>query len=855
MNKKVFGIVCISIAVIEFILCFFGPIALVKKPSLFVFPIYSYGLEEDEIQDITDYVEQSFANSRSYSIISQFVIQEYLIENGLDINILGGDDFDANDSKNAAEALGFDKYVICLAIKSFDGVETNIRLTVMLKNTKFSDAAIPKVELKSTDVNSLINNSDGKGNELNLIEQITFTTKGISLFDWLFFFILIAQVVIGVLAILGIDIKNMPEIVWVNAIILFLFAYIYALNANMDYMQRFIASSGLIELAESTFLEQLFTIIRFGPLLIINAWYYIWKRLNNKETKGEKLDTIKTDNPLSKLSGILKNNVPKWGLVYALASAVLYGFSFPSAVSLKGLFLFAWISLIPLFLVFIYCRKFWAIFYGVTFGVIQSLIINYWHGTYDYLSLHFTTIIHLFLFLLFMIPLVFVLKNTKRWGFIIAPVAWTVFDFIRSTGFLGYPWGIIGTTQYQFIPLIQTAAITGIWGISFIVILFNSAIAWLIAGINKNWFSPSVNSEISKQSNPKKYFFKQLFPVWLFLSIFLVSVIGGSIHVISNLIKMKNNEFEQVKLVLIQQNTDPRKHDYRLSLDNLRELTDNALIEIEETPDMIVWSEGAFLPDTRYYGQKNRSNYGRVALVYEFFDYQAGIGTWLLTGNQDHKMVTDENGEEIKQNFNSSVLFSPEGERIETYHKMHLVPFTEYFPWKEEMPEFFEMLQNFDISDWTKGEERIIFEHPKFKFITPICFEDVFSDDVRLFIKQGVDIIVNISNDYWSLTPVEGTQHGINALFRAVENQRPLVRSTSSGYTVHIDFLGNIQEGAPEPYTGGYCEADVFIPDSTLTIYTMFGDWFPLLCLIISVIICLIILFVFIKRKIKKDSA
>jgi hypothetical protein len=89
MNKKIFGIICIVIAVIELILCFFGPFALQKKPSLFVFPISSYGLEDNEIKEITAFIEQSFANSRSYAIISQFVVIEYIKEKGLEIDISG----------------------------------------------------------------------------------------------------------------------------------------------------------------------------------------------------------------------------------------------------------------------------------------------------------------------------------------------------------------------------------------------------------------------------------------------------------------------------------------------------------------------------------------------------------------------------------------------------------------------------------------------------------------------------------------------------------------------------------------------------------------------------------------------
>ena len=68
------------------------------------------------------------------------------------------------------------------------------------------------------------------------------------------------------------------------------------------------------------------------------------------------------------------------------------------------------------------------------------------------------------------------------------------------------------------------------------------------------------------------------------------------------------------------------------------------------------------------------------------------------------------------------------------------------------------------------------------------------------------------------------------ALFRAVENQRPVLRSTSSGYTVYIDAAGRIQPGAPEPYTEGYVIARVPLPERKLTLYTRWGDWFPRLC-------------------------
>ena len=197
-------------------------------------------------------------------------------------------------------------------------------------------------------------------------------------------------------------------------------------------------------------------------------------------------------------------------------------------------------------------------------------------------------------------------------------------------------------------------------------------------------------------------------------------------------------------------------------------------------------------------------------------------------------MIPTESGGQERKNFNSSVLFDPEGNIVDYYHKMHLVPFTEYFPLdKERFAGLYETFQKFDISDWGVGQERVVFAHDKMRFMTPICFEDVFSDHVRRYVLQGVDVILNISNDYWSLAPIEGRQHAIFALFRAVENQRPLLRSTCSGYTVAIEATGRIQPGSPEPYTAGYTVAQVPLPETPLTLYTRWGDWFPKACAVV----------------------
>jgi apolipoprotein N-acyltransferase len=183
-------------------------------------------------------------------------------------------------------------------------------------------------------------------------------------------------------------------------------------------------------------------------------------------------------------------------------------------------------------------------------------------------------------------------------------------------------------------------------------------------------------------------------------------------------------------------------------------------------------------------------------------------------------------GVQERLDYNGAVLFSPSGQRVETYHKIHLVPFTEYFPFKKQLPWLYHFLLSFDAYLWEPGERRVVFHHPRFTFSTPICFEDAFPNDVRLFVKAGAQVILNLSNDYWSQTDTEAMQHAANAVFRAVENARPLARSSASGLSCLASTLGQITEQGPL-YEPCFLVVDVTLPPPGFTVYTMFGDWFP----------------------------
>ena len=833
IKLRIFGIAAVIVALTELILCFTGPVAFIPKPSLVLFPVVSSSLTEEENAAVTDLIEREMAFMKSYAIVSQGFIEEYYVRTDPEFDRSKLKPGNSTDAHEIARELDMERYAVASIYSYYYGCN----LSITIRDVR-SDDLVSSYGFSAVDFENLLKGIGKNGEILDIQEKLKNRTKGVTFTDYLILGLLGLQFFAGMLALFKKEPGILPELVWASALILFVFAYIHAQSANMDYMQRFIATKGMIHLAKSTALEELYTFLRFGPVLLVNGIYYIYRSI----MKNRQSSIVGKEHWIYRW-------VTTWALPWVLISAVMFALSFPSIVSLDGFGILAWFCLIPLFLVLLTKSPGMGIFYGTVFGVLQALFINYWHGTYRYITLHLITIAFFVQFLVFMVILVLIIKASGKWGFLITAAAWVVFDYVRSIGILAYPWGLIGTTQYQFLPLIQIASITGVWGIGFIIVLCNASISWAIARNTFGWTWTSSNTlrQLSfgypnKKSNPNKNRLlvlwskmgnpQFLIPVGIFVAVFSIALFSGSTILRNMEAKLYDDpDIPSATVVLVQQNTDPRKHEYKENLQKLMDLTDEAILSLPEKPDLVAWPEGGTELDLTYWTkpERQKSYWGKV--IGEFVEYQKSMGTWLLTGTQDHIMETQESGIQKRINFNSSVLIDPKGEIKDFFHKMRLVPFSERFPLdKVKFAELYELFQEFNISNWGIGEKRLVFQHDKLRFATPICFEDVFSDHVRRFVLQDVDIILNISNDYWSLSPVEGRQHGILALFRAVENQRPLLRSTSSGFTVYIDATGRIHPGSPEPYTAGYTIAHVPLPEKKLTFYTKWGDWFPVFC-------------------------
>lgn len=573
------------------------------------------------------------------------------------------------------------------------------------------------------------------------------------------------------------------------ALILYIFSYIFATNANMDYVQRFAESSGNLRLAPDSLTERLNSLLRYLPLLLTDFFLIIlngWTTLRRDGVNSRRVIEV-------------------FAFPFALISSILYTASIPSFISLEGIGLLAYCCLVPLFLVLLYAPQWWGVFYGTVFGVIQTMLTNHWLGTFSLVSLQLITGVYLILYAVFMTAVVAVFRRFGRKALFFIPFLWIVFDYLRSLGFIGYPWGFLGVSQYRFLEIIQIASITGVWGVTLLVLLANGVLAFLAAS--------AMEGRLNKRTLLG-------FPVAYAVFFSAVAVFGpASIAAERN----AEEKLPRMRVALIQQNADPRKHDYRETFEVLRNQTDMATAK---KPDLVVWSETAFVPNIRRWSRMDPARYPYARLVNEFLEYQKSLDVWLLTGNDDYELVPREDGETDRFEYNAAVFFDPAGNRVETYRKIHLVPFTEYFPFKEAFPGFYEWLKNSDVYLWEPGERRVVFEHPMVRFSTPICFEDGFPSDIRAFVAGGAQLIINISNDFWSLTDVEAQQHFANGLFRAVENSRPMLRASASGVTSAVDSTGRVLGRLPF-YEEGFLIADTGVGAERVTLYTRFGDWLP----------------------------
>jgi apolipoprotein N-acyltransferase len=180
---------------------------------------------------------------------------------------------------------------------------------------------------------------------------------------------------------------------------------------------------------------------------------------------------------------------------------------------------------------------------------------------------------------------------------------------------------------------------------------------------------------------------------------------------------------------------------------------------------------------------------------------------------------------------NSATLVSPSGAPISRYDKVNLVPFGEFVPWP--LGALARHIST-EAGDFAAGSRVVVSPVGEHRLGAYICYESAFPNFVRRFAAQGAELLVNISNDGWFGRSAARLQHLSIVRMRAVENRRWTLRSTNDGFTVTIDSSGRLRGMLP-PYTESTSYTG-FSYTSERTLYTRWGDWFPLLCATIAIL-------------------
>lgn len=503
--------------------------------------------------------------------------------------------------------------------------------------------------------------------------------------------------------------------------------------------------------------------------------------------------------------------------ILSILSAVLLSLSFTNFSSGGNLWLFAWCGLVPLFIALENknLRQAWrgAFLCGVVFWILTV----YW---LVHVTLLGQVILILYLavyFGLFGCAFYFSRFLSATACLLFLPSSWVLSEYLRSYLFTGFPWALIGFSQYKNLSVIQIADITGAWGVSFLVVLVNTAIYLFLrkrAGV-KILCLPILALFLSASYGMVKLNGK---PVWCDVK-------------------------KQIKVAVIQGNiSQDLKWDKRAAdfiQNRYQELTVEAAAQ---KPELIIWPE-ASVPGL--WGQ-DEAEFARV------FSLAAELHTNLLAG-----AVT-----RLKNDyFNSALFIDQTGHLAGIYHKLHLVPFGEYIPLKNIFP-FLETIA--PIGDIRPGREYTIFKLHSAQTVQPIhasaqpadfgvliCFEDLFPELSRELVKRGAKFLVNITNDAWYKETSAPYQHFSASVFRSIENRVYLARCANTGISGFIDPAGRILGAVSDSrgkdiFVAGYSSQKICLSAGKRTVYNRYGDLFIIFCLLLD---ACVIIFALRKRK------
>ena len=381
-----------------------------------------------------------------------------------------------------------------------------------------------------------------------------------------------------------------------------------------------------------------------------------------------------------------------------------------------------------------------------------------------------------------------------RWTFFGA-ATWVALEWLRGWLISGFPWSFLGASQFKLVPLIQISAVTGVFGVSFVVVWLSLA---LYAAAEMIFHNPS-----------KRHVWQA--EIVLPLTATVLLFVGGMF------VANRETLAEKTLHIVCVQPSVPQTLIWSPTEDEKRfaELLAVSKRAVSNDTDLLVWPEsGVPMFDGVYSIVSQFAQSNHVAILFN---------------GDDAEFRPD-----ATNFFNSAFLIQPDGKCAGVYHKQKLVIFGEYVPLARWLP-FLKYLTPIE-GGWTPGDKPVVFAGGNFTAAPLICFEDVFPGTTRAAAASEPDLLINLTNDGWFGESAEQWQHLANAVFRAVENGVPLVRCSNNGITGWIDAHGRLRQifrtPAGSEYGAGAITLEIPLPEKNFatTFYQRHGDWFGASC-------------------------
>lgn len=389
-----------------------------------------------------------------------------------------------------------------------------------------------------------------------------------------------------------------------------------------------------------------------------------------------------------------------------------------------------------------------------------------------------------------------------------APFLWVALEYLRSNlSFLALPWGLIGQTPYRYPVMIQGAALVGTYGLSFLIVLQSAGLAAAIQAIRQ------------RENRPPNSIHE-----WTKGSLGVTAAAGVSLILALSFGLWRLGipvQGETLEIALVQANiAQSRKWDPRYAetiLETYRGLT---LRAAAMKPELIVWPEtatpGAVTSDRRIFNA--------------VFEMAQKTGVPLLLGSAQYQKWIPP-GKSTVQLTNSAFLLHPEQSPVlnQRYDKVRLFPFGEYLPYKNVLP--WHWIRVSSLSEYAPGTEYTVLELPPHRLGVTLCWENIFPELVRRFVKNGAQVIINLTNEARFGDTAASYQFMAASVFRAVENGVFVIRCANTGISCIIDSRGRILQKLKDHrgrhlFIRGLLKGTALLTNAH-TVYTKIGDWVP----------------------------